>query len=65
MLEVRFRGGFSDRNGIKPENTEIQLKSLDERTRIFLANLTLNKISECVYNRYWGNSIKNNLCIII
>lgn len=33
------RGGFSDRNKIKPENTEIQLKDFDRRTRIQLQNM--------------------------
>lgn len=28
MAKVSKRGGFSDRNKIKPENTEIQLKDL-------------------------------------
>lgn len=39
MLKVRKRGGFSDRNGIKPENTEIQLKDFDERTRVQFVNM--------------------------
>ena len=37
--KVSVRGGFSDRNGIKPENKEIQLKEFDNRTRIQLANM--------------------------
>lgn len=43
---VSFRGGFSDRSGIKPENTIIQTKNFDNRTRIALINATsiiLNK----------------------
>ena len=32
MAKVSKRGGFSDRNKIKPENTEIQLKEFDKRT---------------------------------
>ena len=32
MVKVNRRGGFSDRHGIKVENTEIQLKDLDNRT---------------------------------
>ena len=39
MLKVRKRGGFSDRNGMKPENTEIQLKDFDERTRVQFVNM--------------------------
>lgn len=33
------RGGFSDRQGIKSENTQIQLKEFDTRTRIQIYNL--------------------------
>lgn len=39
MLQVSRRGGFSDRNGIKVENTEIQLRDFDERTRAQLINM--------------------------
>ena len=39
MAKVSKRGGFSDRYKIKPENTEIQLKDLDKRTRIQLQNM--------------------------
>ena len=28
--KVRLRGGFSDRNGIKNENTQIQFKDFDD-----------------------------------
>jgi hypothetical protein len=37
---VSLRGGFSDRNNIKPENTTIQTDSLDRRTRVALCNAT-------------------------
>jgi len=37
-LKVSLRNGFSDRMGIKIENTEIQLTELDHRTRIALVN---------------------------
>ena len=63
MLEVRFRGGFSDRNGIKPENTEIQLKSFDERTRISLVNITINTIKRYLVHTYWGSELKNFFCL--
>lgn len=33
LLQVHIRGGFSDRNKINTENTEIQLIDFDERTR--------------------------------
>ena len=39
MVKVSRRGGFSDRQGIKSENTEIQLKDLDTRTRTQIYNL--------------------------
>ena len=39
MPRVSKRGGFSDRNGIKPESVEIQLKKFDQRTTIQLQNL--------------------------
>ena len=39
-LKVALRGGFSDRNKIKEENKTIQVKTLDERTRVALANIT-------------------------
>ena len=39
MIPVNKRGGFSDRSGIKPLNTEIQLTEFDERTRTALFNL--------------------------
>lgn len=39
MAKVSKRGGFSDRKAIKPENTEIQLKDFDKRTRIQMHNM--------------------------
>lgn len=36
--KVQIRGGFSDRYGIKPLNTEMQVGSLDKRTRSILIN---------------------------
>ncbi|RGE09680.1 hypothetical protein DXC33_12480 [Clostridiaceae bacterium TF01-6] len=50
MLQVNVRGGFSDRNKIKPMNTEIQLKKFDARTRNQIANV----IGE-LYNTYMGS----------
>lgn len=38
MAKVSVRGGFSDRNAIRPENTEIQMTEFDRRTRIQLEN---------------------------
>ncbi len=54
MLKVRKRGGFSDRNGIKPENAEIQLKDFDERTRVQFVNMVsrlYQNIYEDIYYR--------------
>ena len=39
IKKVQVRGGFSDRRGIKPLNTKMQLNKFDERTRIGIANL--------------------------
>lgn len=48
MIKVSRRGGFSDRNAIRAENTEIQLKDFDERTRIQLENM-INEIYTAVF----------------
>lgn len=37
-LPVKFRGGFSDRNGIDRLKTNIQITEFDERTRTFFIN---------------------------
>lgn len=37
---VCLRGGFSDRNGIKCENTTVQITNFDHRTRIAIQNAT-------------------------
>lgn len=37
-LKVSLRGGFSDRNMIKPENTQMQYNTLNDRTRTAIAN---------------------------
>lgn len=47
MLKVRLRNGFSDRNKINPENSEIQYESLDNRSRIGLLNTT-----RFLYNKF-------------
>ena len=57
MHKVSRRGGFSDRNGIKPENVEIQLKDFDERTRVQIFNLICD-VYEVIYrDEYYGNEI--------
>ena len=50
MIPVNKRGGFSDRNGIKPLNTEIQLTDFDERTRTALFNLIIH-LYERIYSK--------------
>ena len=40
---VQLRGGFSDRNGINPLNTQMQFKDFDKHTRIVILN-TLHDI---------------------
>ena len=47
LPNVSIRGGFSDRYGIKPENTEIQLYDFDDRTRTLMANCMNNIINVC------------------
>lgn len=42
MAKVSKRGGFSDRNSIKPENVEIQVHDFDKRTRVQLQNMISN-----------------------
>lgn len=37
-LEIKWRGGFADRNGIFPISVEVQRESLDERVRTRLYN---------------------------
>ena len=55
MPKVSKRGGFSDRNAIKPENTEIQLNDLDERTRVQLQNMVSRLYADVYENDlYWG-----------
>lgn len=46
--KVRLRGGFSDRNGIKSENTQMQYNNFDDHTRVSLINL-INAIYNAVY----------------
>lgn len=48
MGKLSRRGGFSDRNGIKIENTEMQLKQFDFRTRVKIMNM-INEQYAVVY----------------
>lgn len=60
MSKVSKRGGFSDRNKIKPINTDIQLKNLDERTRVQLQNL-FSQLFQVIYeNNLYGH--QNDVC---
>lgn len=55
MKKVSKRGGFSDRNAIKPENVEIQLQDFDKRTRVQLQNM-ISIFYSAVYDHdlYYG-----------
>ena len=55
MLKVRSRGGFSDRNGIKPLNTEIQLTDFDDRTRARLMNLVQSIYNNVFFSEEWSS----------
>ena len=57
MLKVSRRGGFSDRNGIEPLNTEIQLNSLDERTRNVIIN-TIKSLYMYLYEGFYWDSLE-------
>ena len=63
MIKVSKRGGFSDRNAIKPENTTIQLKDFDKRTRIQLQNM-LSMLYAKVYNDRLHYSNDNIQCFL-
>lgn len=55
MAKVSRRGGFSDRNSIKPVNVDIQLKDFDKRTRIQIQNM-ISRLYSAVYDHdlYYG-----------
>lgn len=55
MLEVHMRGGFSDRNRIKEENREIQMKRFDNRTRIQIYNTFIDAYNRFAYSKYTTN----------
>lgn len=58
-MKVSMRNGFSDRNGFKPENTEIQLTSFDTRTRTQLSNM-ISKLYGDVFrgSKRWENNVQ-------
>lgn len=51
-----MRGGFSDRNKIKLENTEIQLDDFDKRTRIQLQNMICELYKSIYGMQYYTDS---------
>ncbi|HRV50811.1 MAG TPA: hypothetical protein P5529_04090 [Saccharofermentans sp.] len=55
-MKVSMRGGFSDRNVIKPENTTIQLKNFDKRTRIQLQNMISTQYADIFGHLSYSNS---------
>lgn len=72
FFQVSLRGGFSDRNGIKSENVEMQYYDFDKRTRTALSNLidaffnetvrqtsfdTLQIFLRCVLSNIYGQEI--------
>ena len=61
MRIVSRRGGFSDRNEIKKENTIIQLDNLDERTRKQLATY-ISAIYNSLYKTYYDLEKEQRFC---
>lgn len=64
MRKVQVRGGFSDRNGIDPLNTTMQLTDFDEITRIKLINFlyeSLNIIKSCDIKMKWNSNFMAEL----
>lgn len=55
IKKVQVRGGFSDRRGIKPLNTKMQLDELDNRTRIGIANLLREWYDDGRFAQYRSN----------
>lgn len=55
MYKVSIRGGFSDRTGHENVNTNMQLETLDDRTRVFIFNELKKNIND-VYVGYNGEN---------
>lgn len=65
-MKVSVRGGFSDRNKIKPENTMIQITEFDKRTRIQLFNMISNYYKNIYQDCLSHNSyIQNFLSYVV
>lgn len=60
---VSLRGGFSDRNGIKVENTSIQIKEFDHRTRVALVN-AIDKVINIRFDQLRFTSNKPGQCFL-
>lgn len=59
MLQVNRRGGFSDRQGINQQNTEIQLVAMDLRTRSQIFSLLSDLYAQIYYHMsYFDDSIQ-------
>lgn len=54
-MKVSKRNGFSDRNEIKPENNEIQVKNFNMRTRIQLCNMMSRLYFSVFKGEYYRN----------
>lgn len=65
MLKINRRGGFSDRQGISSINTDIQVHSFDQRTRIQLLNLVSNLYKEIYGDQgYWKDDVQDFLVYV-
>ena len=62
--KVALRGGFSDRMGIKSENTTIQTNEFDSRTRTQIMN-TLSGIIAERYGSFGSNNITQKLVVSV
>ena len=58
MPEIRRRGGFSDRNNIKPINKTIQFYDFDQDTRIKIHNAVSKLLSTCYHLFIYSSSAK-------
>ena len=67
LTKVSCRGGFADRNGIKPENTTMQIYDFDRRTRVAIRNEIIEIIRSTIENNprpdarteFWRSVLKN------
>ena len=45
---IKVRGGFSDKTGINPCNTQMQITEFDKRTRTFISNKLYDFLQICL-----------------